>query len=55
MQQKLSATEAKAEKILLPGAHSTGPGEVGENLPVWVEVFRKYFEKKKSVVSYLLQ
>ena len=51
MQQKLSAAEAEAERMLLPGAHSTGPGEDGENLPVWVEIFRKYFEVKKSVVS----
>ena len=51
MQQKLSAAEAEAERMLLPGAHSTGPGEDGENLPVWVEIFRKYFEKKKSAVS----
>ena len=51
MQQKLSAAEAEAERMLLPGAHSTGPGEDGENLPVWVILFRKYFEMKKSVVS----
>jgi hypothetical protein len=37
--------------MLPPGAHSAGPGEAGENLPVWVELFRKYFEKKKIAVS----
>jgi len=51
MQQKISAAEFEAERMLLPGAHSTEPGEAGKNLPVWVELFRKYFEKKKSAVS----
>jgi hypothetical protein len=51
MQQKLSA----AERMLLPGAHSTGPGEDSENLPVWVELFRKYFKKKKRVLCPRLQ
>ncbi len=37
--KKLSAAEAEAERMLLPGAHSTGPGEDGETLPVWVELF----------------
>jgi hypothetical protein len=51
MQQKISAAESEVERMLLPGAPSTEPGEVGENLPMWVELFRKYFEKKKSAVS----
>lgn len=51
MQQKISAAESEAERMLLPGAHSTEPGEAGEILPVWVELFRKYFEKKKSALS----
>ncbi len=55
MQQKLSAAETEVERMLLPGAHSTGPGEDKENLPVWVELFRKYFEVKKSVVSKLVR
>jgi outer membrane lipopolysaccharide assembly protein LptE/RlpB len=51
MQQKISAAESEAEQMLLPGVHSTEPGEAGEKLPVRVELFRKYFEKKKSAVS----
>ncbi len=47
MQRKLSAAAADAERILLSGVHSTRPSEEVENLPVWVESLRKYFEKKK--------
>ena len=39
----------------MPGAHSSGPPEEGEHLPVWVEVFRKYFELKKSAPSKSVQ
>ena len=37
--------------MLMPGAHSSGPPEDGEHLPVWVEIFRKYFELKKTAPS----
>jgi len=51
LQTKITEAEAQAEKLLMPGAHSNGPAEDGENLPVWVDVFRKYFELKKSSIS----
>jgi hypothetical protein len=38
-------------KFLLPGAHSGGPGEDGEELPQWVVIFHRYFEMKKNQVS----
>jgi hypothetical protein len=41
--------------MLMPGAHSSGPPEDGEHLPVWVEIFRKYFELKKSNQSKSVQ
>jgi hypothetical protein len=41
--------------MLMPGAHSSGPPEEREHLPVWVEVFRKYFELKKSAPSKSVQ
>jgi len=37
--------------MLQPGAHSGGPGEDGKSIPVWVEIFGRYFELKKNVVS----
>ncbi len=42
--------EDTAARLLLPGAHSNGPGEDGEQLLVWVETFRKNFEEKQNVV-----
>ena len=50
-QQKLKQAEDVAVKTIIPGAHSGGPGEEGEELPAWIVVFRKYFEEKKSQVS----
>jgi hypothetical protein len=38
-QQKLKQAEDTAMKFLLPGAHSGGPGEDGEELPQWVVLF----------------
>jgi hypothetical protein len=43
--------EDSAMKFLLPGAHSGGPGEDGEELPQWVVIFHRYFEMKKNQVS----
>jgi len=34
LQTKITEAEAQAEKLLMPGAHSNGPAEDGENLPV---------------------
>jgi hypothetical protein len=34
-------------QLWLPRAHSHGPGEDGEQLPMWVKVFHKYFEEKR--------
>jgi hypothetical protein len=50
-QQKLKQAEDSATKFLLPGAHSGGPGEDGEEMPQWVVLFHRYFEMKKSQVS----
>jgi hypothetical protein len=38
-------------QLWLPGAHSSGPEEDGEQLPAWVKVFHKYFEEKKAQAS----
>jgi hypothetical protein len=46
-QQKIKQAEDFALQRWLPGAHSCGPGEDGEEIPIWVKVFHKYFEKKK--------
>jgi hypothetical protein len=40
-----------ALKLLLPGALSDHPGEEGEQLPTWVEIFHRFFELKKNQVS----
>jgi hypothetical protein len=50
-QQKLKQAEDAATKFLLPGAHSGGPGEDGEEPPQWVVLFHCYFEMKKTQVS----
>jgi hypothetical protein len=50
-QAKITEAETQAEIFLMSGAHSKGPAEDGENIPVWVDVFRKYFELKKSSMS----
>jgi hypothetical protein len=50
-QSKLTDAEAEAEKMLMPGAHSRGPADDGESVPIRVNIFRKYFEMKKTVVS----
>jgi hypothetical protein len=49
-QQKLKQAEDTATKFLLPGVHSDGPGEDGEELPQWVVLFHRYFELKKNQV-----
>ncbi len=54
-QQKLKIAEDTAAKFLLPGAHSGGPGEDGEELPRWVVLFHRYFELKKTQVSKSVQ
>jgi hypothetical protein len=38
-------------QLWLPGAHSCGPEEDGEQLPAWVKVFHKYFKEKKAQAS----
>lgn len=48
---KLKVAKETAIRMLQPGAHSGGPGEDGESIPVWVEIFGRYFELKKNVVS----
>jgi hypothetical protein len=50
-QSKMKQAEDMAAKLLLPGAHSGGPGEDGEQLPPWVELFHRYFELKKNQLS----
>ncbi len=47
----MKQAEDMATKLLLPGAHSGGPGEEGEQLPPWVELFHRYFELKKNQLS----
>jgi hypothetical protein len=47
----LKQAEDAATKFLLPGVHSGGPGEDGEELPQWVVLFHRYFEMKKTQVS----
>jgi len=39
-QSKLTDAEAEAEKMLMPGAHSRGPADDGESVPIWVNIFR---------------
>jgi hypothetical protein len=51
LQTKITEAEARAENMLMQGAHSNGPAEDGKNVPVWEDVFRKYFELKKSSIS----
>jgi hypothetical protein len=46
-QQKIKQAEEFALQLWLPSAHSRGPGEDGEEIPIWVKVFHKYFEGKK--------
>ncbi len=48
VQSKLTDAEAEAEKMLMLGAHSRGPADDGESVPIWVNIFRKYFEMKKT-------
>ena len=50
-QAKIKQAEDVAAKSLLPGAHNGGPGEEGEHLPHWIELFHRYFELKKTIVS----
>ncbi len=50
-QQKMKQAEDLAAKYMIPGAHSGGPGEDGEELPQWVKIFHCYFELKKGRVS----
>jgi len=38
-------------QLWLPGAHSCGPEEDGEELPAWGKVFHKHFEEKKAQTS----
>jgi hypothetical protein len=52
---KLQVAEETAVKLLLPRVHSNGPEEDGEPVPVWLEIFCKYFEVKKSVVLKTVQ
>jgi hypothetical protein len=47
-QAKIKQVEDMAAKLLLPRAHSGGSGEVGKQLPPWVEFFHRYFELKKN-------
>jgi hypothetical protein len=47
----MKQAEDMATKLLLPGAHSGSPGEEGEQLPHWVELFHRYFELKKNQLS----
>jgi len=35
-------------RLSLPGAHSNGMGEEGENIPEWVAIFHQFHELKKS-------
>ncbi len=50
-QAKIKQVADMTAKLLLPRAHSGGPGEVGEQLPPWVEFFHRYFELKKNQLS----
>jgi hypothetical protein len=40
LQTKITKAEARAEMILMPGAHRNGPAEDGKNVPVWADVFQ---------------
>jgi hypothetical protein len=51
LQTKITEVEAQAEKMLMPGAYSNWPAQDGKSLPVWVDVFQKYFELKKWNIS----
>jgi hypothetical protein len=55
LQSKLKEAEGAAANMLMPGAHSSGPPEDGKHLPVWVDVFGKYFELKKTALSKSVQ
>ncbi len=46
-QQKIKKAEDFAQQHWLPRAHSCGPGEGIEQLPMWVKVFHEYFEEEK--------
>jgi hypothetical protein len=50
-QQKFKQAEDYVLQLWLPGAHSCGPEEGGEQSPAWVKVFHKYFEEKKAQAS----
>jgi hypothetical protein len=52
-QSKLTDAEAEAE-MLMPGAHSRGLADDGESVPIWVNIFRKYFEMKKQLFRRVL-
>jgi hypothetical protein len=50
-QQKFKQAEDMATQILLPGAHSNRPGEIGEQLPPWMIIFHFFLIEKKSGVE----
>lgn len=50
-QQKMKQAEDFAMQLALPGGHSGGPGEDGEELPQWVKIFHRYFDEKQLQVS----
>ena len=50
-QQKFKQADDYALQLWLPGAHSCGPKDDGEQLPAWVKVFHKYFKEKKAQTS----
>jgi len=52
---KLKKVEEKAAQLLLPGAHSSGPGEEDKPLPSWVEVFHRYFDLRQNIASKTFQ
>jgi hypothetical protein len=47
-QSKFKRAEEQAMRLSLPGAHSSGMGEVGENIPEWIAIFHQFHEHKKS-------
>ncbi len=47
-QSKFKRAEEHALRLQLPGAHSNGIGEEGENVPEWVSIFHQFHEMKKS-------
>ncbi len=50
-QTKFKQAEEHAAKLMIPGAHSSGIAEDGENIPEWITIFQHFWEYKKNFPS----